>query len=85
MVYDDGGTTTEQNSTYGSARFLNAAAGDYHIRKNSDAQNRALATALSDDFDGDSRPQDSVADIGADEYTPGREPFGVPVLMYLLN
>ena len=75
----------ETDTVIGSAHFLNPSAGDYHIRKNSDAQNRALATTLSEDFDGDGRPQESVADIGADEYTPGREYFNTSVLMYLLN
>ena len=83
------GTTTEEDNIAGSPNFNSFSRMDYHIRKNSDAQNRAIEIEnINDDIDGDTRPQDDEPDIGADEYTPGRdesEPVNPALILYLLN
>ena len=45
--------------------------GDYHLTEGSPAIDTATASAVTNDIDGDLRPQDSGYDMGADEYTPG--------------
>jgi hypothetical protein len=51
--------------------FVNAAQGDFHITAGSPAKDAADPAATLDiDIDGDSRPQGSGRDIGADEFKP---------------
>jgi hypothetical protein len=69
---DGGSGTVQDNVTHAqSGWFVNATAGDLHLASNTIAsvidQGQTLAD-VSDDFDGDSRPQASAYDIGADEY-----------------
>lgn len=53
----------------GAPQFVDATAGDYHIKFLSDARDRALATNVTHDMEGDSRPIGALPDIGADETT----------------
>jgi hypothetical protein len=70
----DGGSGTVQNNVTDaqSSWFVSATTGDLHLVSDSIAsvidQGQTLAD-VSDDFDGESRPQGSVYDIGADEYS----------------
>ena len=47
--------------------FINPASGDYHLNANSDAIDTGINAGVLTDFDGDSRPQGSNFDRGADE------------------
>lgn len=50
-------------------QFVNAAQGDYHLTAGSPCKDAAdPAAVLGVDFDGDTRPQGSQRDMGADEY-----------------
>jgi PKD repeat protein len=69
----NGGSGTVQNNVTNAQTswFVGAASGDLHLASSSISgvvdQGQTLAD-VSDDFDGDSRPQGSAYDIGADEY-----------------
>jgi hypothetical protein len=76
---DGTGTITTAHDYTGDPDFKN----DYHIGSNSAAKDRAAATSINLDIDGDSRPQGDGYDIGADEFV---NTFASPALiMYLLN
>ena len=60
--------------------FVNPAEDNYHISEDSPAINAGATVALSDDFDGDSRPSGGGFDIGADEVRNGIEVF-IPILL----
>ena len=47
--------------------FANAAGGDFHLREGSPAIDAAAATTTAADYDGISRPQGSLPDLGAHE------------------
>ena len=68
----DGATGTEKNNLAGagSATFINAAAGDLHLAATAGAAiDRGLTLAnVTDDWDGELRPQGAGTDIGADEF-----------------
>jgi hypothetical protein len=50
------------------ALFVDAAAGDYHLRADAPARDSALApTDVTSDFEGSARPAGPAADVGADE------------------
>lgn len=72
MRQRDGAIATQAGNltTAASGWFANAAAGDLHILPSaSQVIDHAVAVSGSpDDFDGDTRPAGSAADIGADEY-----------------
>ncbi len=55
-------------SSSGNPAFVNPAGGDYHITSNSAAKDNGTNAGISDDIDGDTRPQESGFDIGADEF-----------------
>ncbi|MBC7238372.1 MAG: hypothetical protein H5T69_21235, partial [Chloroflexi bacterium] len=65
---DGPGTVTKTNNLSGDPKFVNSAAGDYHIGPGSAALDRAVNANVTDDIDLQQRPQDSGYDIGADEY-----------------
>ena len=62
-----GGVFTLSNNLTGDAGFVNAAAGDYHLRAHALAVERGVATGVLDDFEGQPRPQQFAPDIGMDE------------------
>jgi hypothetical protein len=77
----DGASGTERNTLARAtaALFVNAAAGDLHLAPGSMAIDRGLTLAeVTDDWDGDPRPQGATTDIGADEYRTGGASPGVP-------
>jgi hypothetical protein len=50
--------------------FVNPAAGDLHLIQTATAAiDKGIAVSVTDDFDGQARPQGVASDIGADEYT----------------
>jgi hypothetical protein len=58
-----------------AALFVDAAAGDYHLRADAPARDAALApTDVVTDFEGTPRPTGTAADIGADELAAGANP-----------
>jgi fibronectin-binding autotransporter adhesin len=69
-------TTVVQDQYNGDPRF---AADGYHLTSGSAAIDRGVAAGVATDMDGQSRPQNLVPDIGADEY-PGWHIY-LPVVM----
>jgi CARDB/Right handed beta helix region len=58
-----------------AALFVDPVSGDYHLRADAPARDAALApTDVTTDFDGNTRPVGSAADIGADEYGSAAPP-----------
>lgn len=56
------------NPVQGDPRFVDAAGGDYHLATGSAAIDAGLNDmAVTEDFEGDTRPVNGIADIGADE------------------
>jgi hypothetical protein len=61
------------------ALYVDAAAGDYHLRADAPARDAGLApTGVGADFEGTPRPAGPAADIGADELGPGAVPPAPP-------
>ncbi len=58
---------TVSGAVTGAASFVNSAGYDFHIADGSAAYNQGVATALTTDIDGETRPLYGVADLGADE------------------
>jgi parallel beta-helix repeat protein len=67
---------TRYNDHAGNPAF---AADGYHLTIGSQAIDQGVVSGVTQDIDGDSRPQDGVYDIGADEFTC------VPVTDVLIN
>jgi len=65
----DGSTSTSGNAAVtGSPKFVNAAAGDFHLQAGSPAIDKGTAAgAPSVDLDGKSRPRGGGYDLGAYE------------------
>ncbi len=63
-----------------SDMFVNPAAGDLHLLSTATAAiDKAPAlSAVTDDFDGETRPQGGGYDVGADEFRPTGRPIGPP-------
>jgi hypothetical protein len=60
---------TASNNLNANPNFINASSSDFHLASNSPAINAGyLVTSVTDDYDGNSRPQGSGYDIGAYEY-----------------
>lgn len=64
---DGSGNIIVTNAHTGDPAFVDPGAGDYHIQLTSVAIDRGVSTSVNDDMDGDSRPQGSGYDLGADE------------------
>lgn len=71
----DGATATQSGNllTVTSSLFVNPAAGDLHLLSSATAaiDKAPTLSAVTNDFDGNSRPQGAGYDIGADEYVSG--------------
>jgi hypothetical protein len=65
-VCQNGATCT--NDVIGDPKFVNPAAGDYHIGPDSAAIDAGVNANVTDDIDGGPRPVGIGYDIGADEY-----------------
>ncbi|MFC1839599.1 carboxypeptidase regulatory-like domain-containing protein [Thermodesulfobacteriota bacterium] len=60
------------NNLEGDPLFVDPSGGDYHLQAGSPGINTGeTTTEVITDIDGDSRPQNSAYDIGADEHLPG--------------
>jgi hypothetical protein len=69
--YNGSGTTQDHNLVGVNPLFVNAGAGDFHLQAGSPAIDAGTSLPqVTDDFEGNPRPQNSVYDIGAFEYTP---------------
>ena len=71
----DGATATQSGNllTATSSLFVNPASGDLHLLSSATAaiDKAATLSVVTNDFDGNSRPQGAGYDIGADEYVSG--------------
>ena len=71
----NGAVFTGAVNIWGDPDFLDPDGGDYHIGPNSAAINAGVDSAVTDDIDGDTRPQGSSYDIGADEFSQESQIF----------
>lgn len=63
-----GSSITVTHAYTGNAAFANSATRDYHLTSASAAIDKGVSTSLTIDFDGNTRPQGSAPDLGADEF-----------------
>ena len=63
-----GGVTSGGSSFTANPLFMSAASDDYHLSPGSPAIDKASNLGLSEDFDGDTRPNGVGFDIGFDEF-----------------
>jgi len=64
----DGTILTGTVNVYGDPAFVDPDGGDYHLGIRSAAIDAGVEAGVSDDIDGDARPQGAGYDIGADEF-----------------
>lgn len=64
----DGTIATGTVNLWGDPAFVDPDGGDYHIGPASAAIDAGVNAGVTDDIDGDARPQEGGYDIGADEY-----------------
>jgi hypothetical protein len=55
-------------------KLLNPSSNDFHLTTGSPAIDAGVTTAVTIDYDGNSRPQGSAYDIGAYEFLSGSAP-----------
>jgi len=65
----DGDISTGTINVWGNPAFVNPDDGDYHIDLSSAARDAGVDAGVTADIDGDTRPQGSGYDIGADEFS----------------
>jgi hypothetical protein len=71
--WENAGTlVTGTVNLWGDPAFADQAAGDYHIGPTSIALDHGVPAAISQDIDGEPRPDGCFYDIGADEVLTGR-------------
>jgi hypothetical protein len=75
----DGHLSTGTVNLWGDPAFADPVDGDYHIGSLSAARDVGVDAGLTTDIDGDTRPQGSGYDIGADEFT--LPPLYLPVVV----
>jgi hypothetical protein len=72
IVSRDGasGSVSTNVTNAASSLFVNPAAGDLHLKQTASvAIDKGIAVSVTDDFDGQPRPQGVSSDIGADEFS----------------
>jgi parallel beta-helix repeat protein len=70
-IVNDGGTINRSGTDWHlDPAFVDPEHGDLHLTAASEAIDRASPTAITDDIDGEARPNEGAADLGADEYYP---------------
>jgi hypothetical protein len=65
---DYGSGVNSTGDVHGDPAFVDPATGNYHIGPTSAARDSGVDAGVTDDLDGETRPQGSGYDIGADEY-----------------
>jgi hypothetical protein len=81
---DEGGAgviLTGTRNYWGDPRFVDPAAGDYHIGPGSAAIDRGIAAGVTVDIDGDYRPVGSGYDLGADEWDVWPYSYYFPIIL----
>jgi len=71
IVARDGASGSVSNNVTNvtASSFVNPAAGDLHLKQTATAAiDKGVAVSVTDDFDGQARPQGAASDIGAHEY-----------------
>lgn len=69
-----GTITSGSHHPIGAPKFVNPAAGNYHLQPGSAAIDVGANVGVSTDIDGEVRPYGSAPDLGADEYWPSTLP-----------
>jgi hypothetical protein len=72
IVARDGASGSVANNVTNAAAswFVNSATGDLHLNQTATvAIDKGVAVSVTDDFDGQARPQGAASDVGADEYS----------------
>jgi hypothetical protein len=74
-IAGSGSVVSDTVSLHGDPAFVDPDNGDYHIGQGSAAIDRRTDAGVTTDMDGDTRPQGTAPDLGADEYVhePGTE------------
>jgi hypothetical protein len=63
-------TGTPESNLWGDPGFMDPAAGNYHLRRDSIAIDRGIDAGVLHDMDGQRRPLEGGYDLGADEFPP---------------
>jgi hypothetical protein len=81
IVARDGASASVANNVTNAVAswFVNPAAGDLHLNSSATAAiDKGVTVPITDDFDGQARPQGAASDIGADEYSSSTSTPGAP-------